>query len=45
MASDRKEPSREMGFTIICRVDAPVEVDYYHNGGILHKVLRDLGRS
>ena len=27
-------------FTTICRVDTPVEVDYYRNGGILHTVLR-----
>ncbi|HLR91401.1 MAG TPA: aconitate hydratase AcnA [Balneolaceae bacterium] len=25
----------------ICRIDTPVEIDYYRNGGILHKVLRD----
>ena len=23
-----------------CRIDTPVEVDYYRNGGILHMVLR-----
>ncbi len=27
-------------FTTTCRVDTPVEVDYYRNGGILHTVLR-----
>ena len=27
-------------FDTICRVDTPVEVDYYRNGGILHTVLR-----
>jgi aconitate hydratase len=32
-------------FTTVCRVDTPVEVDYYRNGGILHKVLRDLARG
>jgi aconitate hydratase len=26
--------------TMICRVDTPVEVDYYRNGGILQTVLR-----
>jgi aconitate hydratase len=26
--------------TVICRVDTPVEVDYYRNGGILQTVLR-----
>ncbi len=29
-------------FTTRCRIDTPVEVEYYRNGGILHKVLRDL---
>jgi aconitate hydratase len=27
--------------TVICRVDTPVEVDYYRNGGILPTVLRN----
>lgn len=27
-------------FTVTCRVDTPVEVDYYRNGGILPTVLR-----
>jgi aconitate hydratase len=29
-------------FDTICRVDTPVEVDYYRNGGILHTVLRNM---
>ncbi|HHO51989.1 MAG TPA: aconitate hydratase AcnA [Deltaproteobacteria bacterium] len=29
-------------FTAIARIDTPVEVDYYRNGGILHTVLRRL---
>jgi len=28
-------------FDTVCRVDTPVEVDYYRNGGILHYVLRE----
>jgi aconitate hydratase len=28
-------------FETTCRVDTPVEVDYYRNGGILHTVLRN----
>ncbi|MEX2585685.1 MAG: aconitate hydratase AcnA [Balneolaceae bacterium] len=28
-------------FTTLCRIDTPIEIDYYRNGGILHKVLRD----
>jgi len=30
----------EFSFTTTCRLDTPVEVDYYRNGGILHTVLR-----
>jgi aconitate hydratase len=30
--------------TVRCRIDTPVEVDYYRNGGILHTVLRKLLR-
>jgi aconitate hydratase len=29
-------------FTVCCRIDTPVEVDYYRNGGVLHTVLRKL---
>src|SRR5574341_1456192 len=29
-------------FTVTARIDTPVEVKYYHNGGILHAVLRDM---
>jgi aconitate hydratase len=29
-------------FTVICRIDTPVEVDYYNHGGILPFVLRQL---
>ncbi|RME49815.1 MAG: aconitate hydratase, partial [Caldilineae bacterium] len=28
--------------TMTCRIDTPVEVDYYRNGGILQTVLRSL---
>ncbi|MCO5189618.1 MAG: aconitate hydratase AcnA [Anaerolineae bacterium] len=31
----------EIVFDTICRIDTPVEVDYYRNGGILHTVLRN----
>ena len=27
-------------FETVCRIDTPVEVDYYRNGGILQTVLR-----
>lgn len=36
-----KEDGTVIEFTTDCRIDTPVEVDYYRNGGILHKVLRD----
>ncbi len=29
-------------FTAVCRIDTPVEIDYYRNGGILHTVLRKM---
>jgi len=32
-------------FEVLCRIDTPVEVDYYRNGGILHTVLRKLASS
>ncbi|MBU0550212.1 aconitate hydratase AcnA [Myxococcota bacterium] len=30
----------QISFDTVCRIDTPVEVDYYRNGGILHTVLR-----
>jgi aconitate hydratase len=32
-------------FATVCRIDTPVEVDYYRNGGILHTVLRQMAKS
>jgi aconitate hydratase len=32
-------------FQTTCRIDTPVEVVYYRNGGILHTVLRELAKS
>ena len=32
-------------FTAVCRVDSPVEVEYYRNGGILHTVLRKMATA
>ncbi len=29
-------------FKAVVRIDSAVEIDYYRNGGILHKVLRDM---
>ena len=33
---------REVAFTAHCRIDTPVEAEYYHHGGILQFVLRGL---
>jgi aconitate hydratase len=32
-------------FNVIARLDTPVEVEYYKNGGILQTVLRNLMRA
>jgi aconitate hydratase len=39
------EDGRETRFTVIARVDTPVEVEYYRHGGILPYVLRQLVRG
>ncbi|KAA0212155.1 aconitate hydratase AcnA [bacterium] len=40
----RKADGREIKFNTHCRINTPVEVDYYRNGGILHAVLRRMAR-
>lgn len=35
-----REDGTESAFDTLCRIDTPVEVQYYRNGGILHTVLR-----
>ncbi len=40
----RKPEGDEVHFVTTCRIDTPVEVQYYRHGGILHKVLRELAR-
>lgn len=37
----RKADGSEVRFKTRCRIDTPVEVDYYRNGGILQTVLRN----
>ncbi len=37
-----KQDGSEIRFTVSVRIDTPVEIEYYRNGGILQKVLRDL---
>ena len=27
---------------VLCRIDTPIEIDYYHHGGIMPYVLREL---
>jgi len=36
------EQGKRLGFQVIARLDTPVDVDYYKNGGILQTVLRNL---
>jgi aconitate hydratase len=36
------EGGGEKNFAVIARLDTPVELDYYRNGGILHTVLRNM---
>jgi len=40
-----KEDGTDVTFQTRCRIDTPVEVEYYRNGGILHAVLRKMARS
>jgi len=39
-----KDPQhgRQRTLRVLCRIDSPVEVEYYRNGGILHTVLRKI---
>ena len=32
-------------FKVLCRIDTPVEIDYYRHGGILHYVLRQYRKA
>ena len=40
-----KTGDSKIEFATTCRIDTPVEVDYYRNGGILHTVLRKMADS
>ncbi len=40
----RKADGKEIRFNTNCRINTPVEVDYYRNGGILHAVLRRMAK-
>jgi len=38
----RRSDGRTVRFEAVVRIDTPVEIDYFRNGGILHTVLRSL---
>jgi aconitate hydratase len=40
----RKADGKEIKFNTVCRINTPVEVEYYRNGGILHAVLRRMAK-
>ena len=35
-----RDDGSSVDFSVTCRIDNPVEVDYHRNGGVLHTVLR-----
>src|SRR5581483_2029255 len=39
------DDGRQTEFEVIARLDTPVDVDYYRNGGILQTVLRHLAKA
>ena len=39
-----KADGSKIAFQTLCRIDTPVEVEYYRNGGILHTVLRKMAK-
>jgi len=41
----RDDGEAERVFFVKARIDTPVELEYYRNGGILHTVLRQMARS
>ena len=45
----RSRPTADDGkvtsFEVLCRIDTPVELDYYRHGGILQYVLRQLAAA
>jgi aconitate hydratase len=38
----KREDGSTFSFEVLARLDSPIDVDYYRNGGILHTVLRSL---
>jgi aconitate hydratase len=43
--ADPADGGGERRFTVECRLDGPIEVDYYRQGGILPAVLRRIARE
>ena len=41
----RAQDGSEKTFAVKCRIDSPIEIDYYRHGGILQYVLRDVMKS
>ena len=41
----RSDEGRETSFEVLVRIDGPIELDYYRNGGILPAVLRRIARE
>jgi aconitate hydratase len=41
----RREDGTEVIFTAIARLDTPIEVEYYRNGGVLHTILRRMAKA
>jgi len=40
-----REEGGEIQFQAVARLDTPVEVEYYRNGGILQTILRRMART
>ncbi len=40
-----KADGSKVTFDVTCRIDTPVEVEYFRNGGILHTVLRKIANA
>jgi aconitate hydratase len=38
----KSDDGQEKSFKVIARLDTPVDIEYYRNGGILHTVLRNI---
>jgi aconitate hydratase len=41
----RREDGGELVFAVLARLDTPVEVEYYRNGGVLQTILRRMGKA